>query len=102
MSRTDLLFTVIFAVVIFICFFLFVPPTTQINRLKEELQEQQEKHELLETKIAELERQIDKIKNNDPEEIERLARDRRGFSRDGEAIYPLELPDASSSAPATP
>ena len=75
-----------------------------INRLKEELQKQQEQHELLETKIAELERQIDKIKNNDPEEIERIARDRRGYSRPGEVIYQLELPEpsATTTTPSTP
>ena len=104
MSRIDLLITVIIAVIILVCLFLFVPPTTKINRLKEELQKQQEQHELLETKIAELDRQIDKIKNNDPEEIERIARDRRGYSRPGEVIYQLELPEpsATTTTPSTP
>ena len=102
MSRIDLLITVVVAIGIFICFFLFVPPMSQINHLKEELQQQQEQHELLEMKIAELERKIEKIKNNDPEEIERIARDRRGYSREGEAVYPLELPEDPATPPAAP
>ena len=99
MSRIDLLITVIVAIGIFICFFLFVPPVSQINHLKEELLQQQAEHEKLETKIAELEQQIDKIKRHDPEEIERIARDRHGYSLEGEEIYPLPASNSNSATP---
>lgn len=93
MTKLDLLITAIVAICIFICFFLFVPPVSQIHQLQEELHQQQERHRELEGQVAEYERQIDKIKRNDPEEIERIARDRLGYGREGEEIFQLEIPE---------
>ena len=93
MTKLDLLITAFVAICIIIGFFLFVPPVSQIHQLQKEYQQLQEQHQELETQVAEYDRQIEKIKHNDPEEIERIARDRLGYGRDGEEIFQLEIPE---------
>lgn len=99
MTKLDLLIVTIVAICIVIGFFLFVPPVSQINQLQREVQQQQEQRQALEDKVAEYDRQIEKIRRNDPEEIERIARDRLGFGRDGEEIFPLEIPEKQPELP---
>ncbi|MBR4518834.1 MAG: septum formation initiator family protein [Victivallales bacterium] len=101
MTKLDLLITAIVAIIIFICFFLFVPPVSQIHQLREELLQEQQHHQNLESEVVEYERQIDKIKRNDPEEIERIARDRLGYGREGEEIFQLEVPEKQPVVPST-
>ena len=62
MTKLDLLITAIVAIIIFICFFLFVPPVSEIHQLREELLQEQQHHQNLESEVVEYERQIDKIK----------------------------------------
>ena len=99
MTKLDLLITAFVAIVIFICFFLFVPPVSQIHQLQEDLRQEQQRQQKLETQVAEYERQIDKIKRNDPEEIERIARDRLGYGREGEEIFQLQVPEKQPELP---
>ncbi|MBR4125031.1 MAG: septum formation initiator family protein [Victivallales bacterium] len=101
MTKIDLLITALVAIGIIICFFLFVPPVSQIHQLHEELQQEQQRHQDLEAEVVEYERQIDKIKRNDPEEIERIARDRLGYGREGEEIFQLEVPEKQPLIPPT-
>ena len=101
MTKLDLLITAIVAIVIFICFFLFVPPVSEIHQLRKNLLQEQQHHQNLEEKVSEFERQIDKIKRNDPEEIERIARDRLGYGREGEEIFQLEVPEKQPAVPST-
>ena len=101
MTKLDLLITAIVAIIIFICFFLFFPPVSQIHQLREELLQEQQHHQNLESEVVEYERQIDKIKRNDPEEIERIARDRLGYGREGEEIFQLEVPEKQPVVPST-
>ncbi|MBP5300892.1 MAG: septum formation initiator family protein [Victivallales bacterium] len=94
MSKIDFLIVALVVAGIFVCFFLLVPPGTNVHELQEQLAKEQRRNEQLEAKVAEYERQIAKIKRNDAAEIEAIARDRLGYCRDGEEIYPLELPDS--------
>ena len=102
MAKIDYLILVCVVAAVFVCFFLLAPPGAHVHDLQEALDREHRRNEQLEEKVAEYERQIEKIKRNDATEIEAIARDRLGYCREGEEVYPMELLEKPQVAPSAP
>ena len=82
-------------------FFLFTPNANEARKMREAIQQRKEYLSALEEEARETRRTIEQLKNDDPAAIEAVARDKVGYSREGEEIYQVDRPVPSDGrAPA--
>ena len=81
-------------------FFMLAPSPREVNKLQRELQEKQQTLEELQVKDSEVQRQAERLRKEDPEAIEKVARDKFGYARPNEEVYQIEKPQKEPNAPA--
>ena len=80
--------------------FLFTPKVNEIRKLQDTIEQRKNYLATLEEQIREAKRIIEQIKNDNPVAIEAIARDKYGYTREGEEIYQVEktTPEAGQGA----
>lgn len=73
-------------------FFLFTPNANEIRKLQDTIEQRKQYLAGLEEQARETRRTIEQLKNNDPAAIEAIARDKFGYTREGEEIYQVDKP----------
>ncbi len=71
-------------------FFLFTPNANEARKMREAIQQRKEYLSALEEEARETRHTIELLKNDDPAAIEAVARDKFGYTREGEEIYQVE------------
>lgn len=109
MKKFDFLLLLIILLTVAVAFFMFIPPLRSQGDLKQQLIEAQTERDQLRQKLFDLEQKIDRLNRGDRDAIEEVARDKFGYSREGEQVYQIESPSpdaagtsATPPAPVTP
>ncbi len=89
MQWTDYLFTMILVVIIAISFFVLIPAYTEYKNTRSETQQLQQEMLRQELQMHQLRREVQALKN-DPNAIERVAREKLGWCREDEKVYHFE------------
>lgn len=84
------LIATILIVALLATFALTLPKKMENKRLAKQLQETQERLQALEERLEAISRETEALKRGDPKAIERVARDKFGYSREDEEIYNVE------------
>ena len=66
--------------------------TDEIRKLQDTIEQRKQYLAGLEEQARETRRTIEQLKNNDPAAIEAIARDKFGYTREGEEIYQVDKP----------
>ena len=102
MSKGDFIGFVVVLLVGAFLFFLFTPNASEIRKLQETIRQRKEYLSAVEEQTRVTRHTIEQLKHDDPAAIEAIARDKYGFTREGEEIYQVEkaVPGVDGSAEA--
>ncbi len=89
MKWTDYLFTVLFVIILSGTFFILIPLHTEYHRARQEKRELRQELLQQELRAHQLRQELRALRN-DPATVERIAREKLGWSREGETIYHFE------------
>ena len=91
MTKGDYVFILLLVCVIFGCVYLLLPAYTKYDEARSKLHHLEKKQMQQDLKAQKLREHIYRLKS-DPEEIERVAREKLGWCRQDEKIYHFDPP----------
>lgn len=86
---------IILIIALLLTFLLTLPQKMENKRLSKQLDETQEKLQTQQEQLDAITRDIEALKRGDPKAIERVARDKFGYSRENEDIYNVDSTQTS-------
>ena len=92
MRWSDYLFSLLFIITVATAFFILIPAYTDYQNARSDVNELRRELRQRELEAHRLRQQINRLKN-DPDKIERVARERLGWCREDEKVYHFEFAD---------
>jgi len=89
MRWTDYLFSIVFIIIMAGAFFVLIPAYTEYKNVRSDVNELRRELRQSELEAHQLRQKINRLKN-DPDEIERVAREQLGWCREDEKVYHFE------------
>lgn len=90
MKKSDLLIIFIAIVFVIVVFALFTPVITEQSRLQDEISALSAEKEQIRNEISSLQKEIADLQSGDARAINRVAREKFNYCREGEEVYRLE------------
>lgn len=90
MPFRDIVLIVVFLLLLGLAFVSLTPAMSNVRELQDELQALQQRHLEQQEEIAQLRREIDALRNGNPQAVERIAREKFGYCRPGEEVFHFE------------
>ncbi len=91
MPKSSILMVFVLMLIIVLGAMMIAPRLSELQKLREQLRRLQSDQERQKEEIVFLQKEIDALRRNDSKAVERVARDKFGYSMPGEDIYRIDV-----------